>query len=149
MDWPSRLRRAGITLLHIDAVKQGVKCSVLLLLLLLLSHSSVSGTDCSPLPCKTNMRCSRCLEINRRGPLASGFFFFVLLCVAMGREEEERLHSGVRMRGDAAACVGRKAIPASVYRLSTRTSAAPRAIPGTGFVGGGGVTWRCIYDKYL
>ncbi|KAG7241163.1 hypothetical protein INR49_025906 [Caranx melampygus] len=52
MDWPSRLRRAGITLLHIDAVKQGVKWSVLVLLLLvlLLSHSSISGTDCSPLP---------------------------------------------------------------------------------------------------
>lgn len=77
MDWPSLLRRAGITLLHIDVVKQGVKWSVLVL----LSHSSISGTGCSPLPCKTNMRCSRCLEISRQGPHER-----FLLCVVMGRK---------------------------------------------------------------
>lgn len=77
MDWPSRLRRAGITLLHIDAVKQGVKWSVLVL----LSHSSISGTDCSPPPCKTNMRCSRCLLINELGPYGWSF-----ICMVMGRK---------------------------------------------------------------
>lgn len=85
MDWPSRLRRAGITLLHIDAVKQGVKWSVLvLLLLLLLPHSSMSGAECTSLPCKTNMRCSRCLEINRLG-IHERF----LISVVMGRKTGE------------------------------------------------------------
>ena len=88
MDWPSRLRRAGITLLHIDAVKQGVKWSVLLLLLLLLllpSHSPIAATYRSPLPCKTNMRRSRCLKINRQGPHER-----FLICVVMGTKAAQQ-----------------------------------------------------------
>ncbi len=132
MDWPSRLRRAGITLLHIDVVKQGVKWSVLVLLpLLLLSHSSISGTACSPLPCKTNMRCSRCVEINRQGPDEQ-----FLICVAMGRKIRET----AQWSKDAWwCCVCREEgyLHASIdYRRGREH--LPPAITGSRFTGGDG-----------
>lgn len=105
-----------------------------------------SGTDCSPLPCKTNMRCSRCLEINRQPPPLAPHEL-LLICVVMGRKNKRDCTARVRMRGYAACREEATCMRLSIIAEDERISAShhqDRLYRGEMVAM---IPWRCISDK--